>query len=330
MDADLTCAGAGLVIGADGVFLDLNGYTLEGTTTTTSILGVDNTAGYDRLEVANGTIVGFGQAVRVEGANKVQLKHLVILGDRDFHAIEFIDSSRVQIKHVTLTMTSPVFFAEAIRLESVDNVKVHNVDIDGGFIGVNFACFPCVGSEGTTTGSVRHSTFTGNIIGILIANSDDALVRENHVSGSVDQTSPFLIGSKGISVDSDFGTGGNSVTGVVLKDNHVHDNEGIGIRLLADPGTITSGILVNGNFVYNNDDEGILLVETDASDITKNLVYDNGADGIALTSDSDGNDITDNAATGHTTDISHDGTGTGNTWTGNTCDTSSGAGIDCP
>jgi len=211
------------------------------------------------------------------------------------------------------------------------------VDVHGGFIGVNFACGDCDGGEAPTNGKIEHSTFTGQQpIGILIANSTKAEVKENHVSRGLDlppDLNPFgafIIGNKGISVDSDFGSGGNVVTGTKVRNNHVYDNEGIGIRVLAVATTTTSGIEVKGNLVHDNDSDGILLVDADASKLKDNLVNDNGGKGIALTSGSTGNTITDNGATGNTgDDMSHDGTSTGNTWAGNTCGTSSGVEIDC-
>lgn len=330
--ADLTCSGPGLIIGADKVKVDLNGYTLTGSA---SDLGMDNTGGFEKMHVKNGTIIGFETAVRVEGGANIKLDHLVISGDRTNHAIDILDSSKVSIKNSSITVTIPssdFWFAEAIRLESDDDVKVDNVDVHGGFIGVNFACGDCNGGEVPTNGKIEHSTFTGQIIGILISNSTKAEVKENHVSGSVNQTSPFEIGSKGISIDSDFGSG-NVVTGTKVKNNHVHDNEGIGIRVKAGDSTTTSGIEVKGNLVRDNDSDGILLVDADASKIKDNMVNHNGGDGISLTVGSTGNEIKNNGSTGNgDTDMVHDGTSTGNTWTGNTCGTSAPAlgEVDCP
>lgn len=340
LDDDLTCAsGSGLIIGAKNVVVDLNGYTLTGTELLGfDNVGVDNSGGFDGMKVKNGTIVGFDSAVRVADANKIQLIHLIVSGARKYHAIDMVDSSRLQIKHssITVTIASPSStfgFVEGMRLESVDDVKILNVDVHGGFIGVNFACGLCDGSEVPTNGDIRQSTFTGNVIGILIANSTDALVKSNHVSDTVDlqpADNPFgffTIGSKGISVDSDFGAG-NTVSGVVVKENHVHDSESIGIRVKADNASITFDILVEGNLVHDNGSDGILLVDADDSEVTENLVNDNGGRGIALTSDSEGNDITDNGATGNTGfDLLFDETGDGNTWVGNTCGTKSGGEI---
>lgn len=342
LDEDLTCgAGSGLIIGAINVVVDLNGYTLTGTSVGFANVGVDNSGGFDGMKVKNGTIVGFDSAVRVADASRVQLNHLIVSGDREYHAIDMVDSDKVDIKHSSITMASPLtatlWWNEAMRLESISRLKVHNVDVHGGFIGVNFACGDCDASENPTNGEIKESTFTGSAIGILIANSTDALVKGNHASGTVDVPEgvhglgPFTIGSKGISVDSDFGTSGLVVSGVKLKDNHVHDNEGIGIRVKSKTATTTSDILVEDNLVLNNGADGILLVDADDSEIKGNLVNDNGGDGIALTSDSTGNDIKSNFATGNGgDDMSHDGGSTPNVWEGNTCGSSDGGDIDCP
>ena len=102
--ADLTCSGPGLIIGADKVKVDLNGYTLTGSA---SDLGLDNTGGFEKMQVKNGTIVGFETAVRVEGGADIKLDHLVISGDRNNHAIDIHDSSKVSIKNTSITVTIP-------------------------------------------------------------------------------------------------------------------------------------------------------------------------------------------------------------------------------
>lgn len=340
LDEDLgPCTGAGLIIGAINVTVDLNGHTLSGTGTTAGVdVGV-NDDGFGNVKVKNGTIVGFATAFRAVSVTKIKLSHLVIKGERSYHAIDIADSSRFNVEHSSITVIplGLVWTKEAMRLESVGRAKIKNVDIDGGSIGVNFACGLCDGTEAPTNGTIEDSTFTGNIIGILVANSTKAEVKDNHVSGGLDcpygpchNFGNFTIGNKGISVDSDFGNGGNVVTGTKIKNNHLHDNVGIGIRVKAVATTTTSRIKVEGNLVRDNGSDGILLVDADASKLENNLVNDNGGRGIALTTGSTGNKIKDNGATGNTgDDMSHDPTSTGNDWDDNTCVASSGAEVDC-
>ena len=56
LTADLACPGPGLVIGADGVRIDLAGHTITGSG---SGIGVDDNGGYDGFTIRNGTIRGF-------------------------------------------------------------------------------------------------------------------------------------------------------------------------------------------------------------------------------------------------------------------------------
>src|SRR5262245_4910409 len=73
LNADLIdCPGDGLVIGASGITVDLNGHTVDGVSTSTVCgadprglpAGIANHGGFDRVTVGNGTIrqfdTGFG------------------------------------------------------------------------------------------------------------------------------------------------------------------------------------------------------------------------------------------------------------------------------
>ena len=313
------CSGtSGLIIGADMTRIDLNGYVLKGNTTGFP-RGVDNSGGFDDVQVRNGVIEGFSSAVHAIGGTGLELIDLTITGPRDYHAVDVLDSANLQIRNSSFTIPagSP-WWVEHMRLESVDGVLVERVDVLGGFIGVNFACGDCDqaggGSEPPTNGEVKGSVFHGTVIGVLIANSTDAEVDNNHMSGGVSLPpevhgfGPFTIDSKGISADADFGSG-TIVSGVKIEDNHVHDNDGLGIRL---KGVTTS--VVEGNEVHTNTGHGIALVGFDSTGST-------------------GNAITDNISTGNGgEDMFQDGDSSPNTWQSNQCVNSddSGSGeINC-
>src|SRR4029453_11354474 len=67
LDSDLTgCPADGLVIGTDGITLDLAGHTISGE----GRVGVDNDAGHRRVTIKNGIVEGFGNAVRLVGATE--------------------------------------------------------------------------------------------------------------------------------------------------------------------------------------------------------------------------------------------------------------------
>jgi parallel beta-helix repeat protein len=79
------CPGNGLVVGADGITLDLNGHTVagrfEGDNCSTACLGqngVDNSRGFDRVKVVNGTIRSFDHAVHLVDSTGNMLQKLAI------------------------------------------------------------------------------------------------------------------------------------------------------------------------------------------------------------------------------------------------------------
>ena len=84
LENDLTdCSGDGIVIGADGITLDLNGHTVEGSpcdTDCASNRGIDNTAGYDGVRILDGTIRGFAYSVALAGADENTLHALTVGG----------------------------------------------------------------------------------------------------------------------------------------------------------------------------------------------------------------------------------------------------------
>ena len=74
LDSDLNdCPGDGLVIGADGVTLDLRGHLLQATDASQGQQGVDNSAGHDDVTVTNGTIREFFDGVFFEGGDDGEL-----------------------------------------------------------------------------------------------------------------------------------------------------------------------------------------------------------------------------------------------------------------
>jgi hypothetical protein len=78
LTGDLSGSGTGLVVGADGITIDLNGHTL--TQTAGSGFGIDNTGGYDGITIKNGCTEVFEEAVRAEGVEDLTLRDLEIEG----------------------------------------------------------------------------------------------------------------------------------------------------------------------------------------------------------------------------------------------------------
>jgi nitrous oxidase accessory protein NosD len=70
LDHDLVCAGNGLIIGADGIRVDLNGHTIYGVG---SDVGID-VVGRSNVSIVGGTIENFGTGVRINGSSEIVLK----------------------------------------------------------------------------------------------------------------------------------------------------------------------------------------------------------------------------------------------------------------
>lgn len=204
------------------------------------------------LEIRNYT----NQAIRGVGMTAMPLSRISLrnldIHDIYFHAIDILFSQRVWIEDVAIRIGAGAnFFAEAIRLQSVDRVTVDNVAIVGGFVGVNFACSgACSGPEPPTNGTIINSTIcstTDN--GVLIANSTNARVEWNVIAGA---------GFGGIQIGF---RKANPVTGARVFGNVVTGTNGDGILLTRG----SSGNHVLNNTVTGSTGGGIVVVEKNST-----------------------------------------------------------------
>ena len=312
-----------------------SGATLDGTSQGPNIDGI--------TLAANGVIVqGLAinnysrSAVHANGVTGAKLVGLDIL-NVGHHAIDILNSSLLRIDGVTIDVGSGAPpLTDAIRLESVSGFVVTQANVLSGFVGVNFACDLCDGTEAPTNGVVKDSTFSNNFNGVLVANSTNASVRNNVIKDG----DPSLIfaafgvnaPSKGINIDF------QPTSGTEISANEI-SGHGIGIRAQLAPHVghpvglhpiaedFHSDLEIIGNNIHNNTSDGMFLDNTINSLISDNQVLFNNGRGIALELNSTGNTISGNLVAGHTVDLFHDGTSTPNTWSDNTFGTSSGADI---
>ena len=307
LHSDLACTTTpGLIIGANNVTVDLNGFTLTGEPCA-KCHGIRNgdigtSPSFDNVTVKNGIIVGFEQGIRAQGSpGGTELKHftirdVVVTDQTSSSAIDILDSQHVTIQDSIINVPSGApDTVEAIRLESVDGVTVERVHVIGGEVGVNFGCDPCPDPNGPTNGVIKDSTFVNNGNGIFLAHTTDAKVENNVVTGS----------------------GGTAVL--------------VGLKCFVDTFPAITHVKISNNVVLNNEAAGITLCTTDNSKVFKNIVTGNGGRGIRLLGGSIDNKIEKNVAIRNTADdMFHDVASTPNKWVKNTCGTSLGDDIDCP
>lgn len=338
LTCDLSGSGDGLIIGADGITIDLNGHTLSGDGTGS---GIDNSGGHDNVTIKNGTIEDFAEGVLADGADGLSLKDLNVIGASgsavDTGAIHVLDSEDVVIEDCSVSVTAANGGPHCIRLDTVTDVKVEHCDIDGGFIGVSF--FSIGGNVGLgdpTTGSIKDCTISDCFSScILLGNTDDATVEGNDMSGAA---SGMQIGfhannaTSGIEIcDNDVHDNGGGLFVTFMTDSEIYDNDvsdNLGFGILLRAGTTDNEI--SENTVNGNGVRGIVLI-FGANDnlITENTVRHNGSDGISLFLGANtGNEITENTARNNGGfDLFHNGASTPNTWEDNTFKTSFGADI---
>jgi Periplasmic copper-binding protein (NosD) len=262
LDSGLTnCPGPGLVIGADGITLDLNGHTIDGTGgTAVEDIGVANGLTYDTgsgifeepshsgVTIKNGTIRDFRFAAANSGFEpKSQFEppltgnvftNLVVTG-----RILVLQTDDGRIENNTLTG------GRIDVIGSSRNRIVGNALVGGGFIGVNSDQYR--GGRGANDNVVSHNTVRGS-------------------------------GASGIYLGYSLFEGVPSPSGTRIAANTVSNSMDDGILvegIEAFPEAGADGTVLDGNTLTRNGDDGV-QVQADSTTITANTANTNASLGI--------------------------------------------------
>ncbi len=263
LTADLTdCGGDGLVVGAGGITIDLDGHVVDGTGLAAGIR-VD---GHDRVTVTGGSVREFDQGVALGSGTSGAIVH-----------------------------------AMELRMNELAGVSLTNADDAAGGSTVRHTMTTANGvgilvEAGTQRAHVHHNTVTGNTgQGIHVLASGDNTIEDNTLSGSSD-AGVELVGSVGnrllrnsVSQAADTAvivSEGSHQT--VLEDNTLTDSEG-GVAI-----ELSDGARVVGNTVHNMSDAGVVLESADGALVRDNDLRFN-AGGIEL-GGSSGNRVEANLA----------------------------------
>ena len=147
LDDDLICAATAIVIGADGVTVDLNGHTVRGSGVGEGVLA----AGRTDVTVKNGAIANFESGVRI------------------------LDSSDVTIKDMTLTgNTDGVDCAAGCASSTIRDSEFSGNRARGVML-----------RSGSNEITVKDNRFTGNRVGVLLFGCAGCTVKDNVVSDSL-------------------------------------------------------------------------------------------------------------------------------------------------
>jgi parallel beta-helix repeat protein len=260
----------GLVIGADGLDLNLNGHGLNGPTgpvsDETTGVGVDNGAGHDDVTIRNGSVLRWGNAVRLTGAS--------------FNLIRNVDLRQGATNR------------SGVRIDGGESNTIRLAQITG-LHGLSVS-----GSEALVVAD--SGGYGWHVSGV-----GARLVRNNIGAGGV--FTPCLILSGNRNRVADNSLGGCSGGGIFLESGG--DNELIGNELEGGLGTgipgnvdgisiqpFTAGTLLQGNYAHGFHDDGI-DVRSAATRLVGNRADTNidfGIDAVAGVTDGGGNTASGN------------------------------------
>ena len=198
---DLTnCPGDGLVIGADGIIVDLHGHTIEGTGTSSdcdrppvSRAGIRDAGGFDRITIENGTISRFDAGVD-SGSDTAGMS------DSRVHDITFANdhggveigggagaaaTARNRIDQNTVTNAC----SDAIGVHSGQDNRVDSNRLEHVGIGVDICC-----AQAAVENSARGNTVIDAHFGGIAVFDSAGQVTANTIDGSGD-TGIYIAGA---------------------------------------------------------------------------------------------------------------------------------------
>jgi parallel beta-helix repeat protein len=310
------CPGDGLVIGADGITLDLNGHTIDGDATLSdreSEAGVNNSGSHDGVTVKNGAIREFDVGVSLPELSRNRLTglrvvHNTILGmdlDLSDHSViensSFTDNgadfggpgifvigshhNRIEHNHAARNGG-----AGLVQVDSSDSRIEGNSFVDNGDGGLVVS--------GSADNRVRRNVVTRNVFAGIVIEADHNDVSRNRVLHN--DNGIIVVGDNNNIVHNQvsgptscsddecgYGISFEGGSGNLIADNTVVGAAVAGIRL-ADfvpdtPEAVHNSVL--RNVVLNAGVDGI-LVESTATDtlLVGNLTRGAGDDGIDVDS----------------------------------------------
>jgi parallel beta-helix repeat protein len=278
---DLTdCSGDGLVVGADGVTVDLGGHTIDGTFADDSV-GVRND-GYDGVTITNGTVQEFERGVSLtNGADNGRVRGLTVHFISSDGILVNRSSGDKIINNLSRDNFTGILVSDSVHILVAENTSQYNSEsgislagsqgsrITGNDVSSNdYLVEPFFG--GITLSNSHRNRIDGNEssvgsgYGIALFGSDRNVISKNLVGRITSDGN----GLNGIAIYS--GSDGNTVRGNTAADNGL---DGIFIAAGATEN------LVKSDIANNNYDDGI-GVEDPSTTITANTADDNGDLGI--------------------------------------------------
>jgi parallel beta-helix repeat protein len=269
LKADLVnCSGDGLVIGANGITIDLNHHRIDGIG---HGAGVSNRAQHRRVTIRNGTIHGFDTGLYMPGTaynrfSRIRLAHNDSAGILLTGRANRIRSSVVSRNGVGIFVSGPTndIAANAVTRNPISVSGVNN--------------------------HVTHNVVSRSSGGILLTNALGSEVKANTLSDINDDGGIVLTNSNGNQVKANVVSDTTGSGGIVLSDstaNKVEGNTVAGIKGFGRSGGIvldhSTGNRIEDDTVLDSTGDGIAVLRSDGNHIERNSTFDNTQAGIAVT-----------------------------------------------
>jgi hypothetical protein len=260
LTADLVCAGDGLIIGANGITLNLGGHTITGTAGGNGINDGFLTGHFNNVTIRNGKVTGFQIDVTLSGVQNTTLRGLklstatyglraagnstntrFVSGTVTDAGVRISDSTNASISHSTLTR-APLSLESSANHATIDHDRF--VDSPVGLFEDDFTL-------------VTDNTFTRSSFASF-ASSRNGSFRDNTFQGA------------DIALDVSDNMLNTQVAFNTFKNNR------IGLKMRGTPLAFLNGISVSDNTFTNNDAVGAWIESRDAVGLPVSLaVQDN-------------------------------------------------------
>jgi hypothetical protein len=264
LTADRLCFNQpGLVIGADGIEINLAGHDLSGGITglQNGPRGIDNSGGFDDVTVRNGGLPSWGDAFYAVGANRNRI--LDVAADGRLTAITFRGGDANEVRRSELLGTTVGLLATDSAHFVVAGSEANALSGPGIFV-LNGDLARIVRNR-----VARVSGPDPSAAGIELTDSDGGRIAENVVSGPWSFGGIYVDGSNHVVVD-------NKVTGGALPTNASAPSGGDGLFVFR---VLEGTIVLRRNDVRLNEGDGI-EVSSGGARLQDNTAVNNGDIGI--------------------------------------------------
>jgi parallel beta-helix repeat protein len=282
----LNCPGDGLVVGANGITINLNGKTLDGVSIGAGI--VNN--GFDRVTIRNGRIQGFNYGVWLRPETKLNVVTGLTVTTSEYAGVQLTNAdwnNRITRNLIELQAGEGVALADGSSGNVVSDNKIRTNEANGVYI---------LGSSGNR---IVRNRITGNSDrNLRLDKSHKNRVLRNIFAGGGDAAVELTDSNSNVLARNKVSTSGDA--GFILS----HSNRN---RLIANTATSSSDAgaflqFSNGNTLRKNaffgNPAGIDLAHAHGNIIDSNAANANMGNGINL-EDSNGNHIRRNVAKGN-------------------------------